>query len=350
VCRTALVNFTVTNALPTSWFLGLFEWIRGSDRWYVRSLAARAAIGTAAALAAAALTSIVGFHGQMQRALAASADTGGGGGARVPRWMARRLAGRAAVAAATADFALLTLARNRAQQTPIAMNAAVGVAIVLAALMQVHQFSALAQPRTVVLWIPLVLAYWAIVGLRAAFFVPADVPAAWIFRVCAPACESRRWSAVRAVLMTCVLPPIAAISLLVTALPLGSAVAVAHTAFVCAIATVMIELAALTVRFVPFSRAYEPGRAKLRTRWWLYVLGIYASAAWPVRFEIWALLHPAALASAIAGLAAVTVALEFIGRRQAIRLAPTLPEDTADEAAGFTVLDIGLLVHGASRT
>jgi len=71
------------------------------------------------------------------------------------------------------------------------MNAAVGVAIVLAALTQVRDFSMLTQPRTVVLWIPLVLAYWSIVGLRAAFFVPADVPAAWIFRVSAPARDTR---------------------------------------------------------------------------------------------------------------------------------------------------------------
>jgi hypothetical protein len=104
------------------------------------------------------------------------------------------------------------------------------------------------------------------------------------------------------------------------------------------------------VGFVPFTRPYQPGRAKLRTRWWLYVLGIYASAAWPVRFEIWALDHPLALASAIAGLAAIAGGLEITGRRQSIRLAPSSAEDTADEVSGFTVLDIGVAIHGASRT
>jgi hypothetical protein len=346
----ALVNFTVTHALPTSWFLGVFEWIRGSHRWYVRPLAARAAVGTAAAMAAAALTSLIGFHHQMQGALAASPATGVSGGARVPRWIARRLAGRDRVAAATADFVLVTLARNGAQQTPLAMNVAVGVAIVFAALARVRDFAALTLPRTAVLWIPLVLAYWSIVGLRATFFVPADLPAAWIFRVSAPAREDATWSAVRAALMGCVLPPIAIIALLVTAISLGWVVAIAHAAFVGAITIVMIEIAALTIAFVPFTRAYRLGRAKLRTRWWLYVIGIYASAIWPVRFELWALSRPAALLVAIAVLAGIAGALATARRRQSIRLASSLRDDVADELAGFTVLDIGMAVHGASRT
>ena len=74
---------------------------------------------------------------------------------------------------------LLTLARCRAQQTPIAMNAAVGVALVLAALTQVHDLASLIRPRTVTLWIPLVLAYWMTIGVRAALFIPSELPSSW---------------------------------------------------------------------------------------------------------------------------------------------------------------------------
>src|SRR5258708_25236575 len=94
---------------------------------------------------------------------------------------------------------------------------------------------------------PLVLACWSIGGQRAAFFVPADLPAAWIFRVSAPAREDATWSAVRGALMGCVLLPIAIIALLVTALSLGWVVAITHAAFVGAITIVMIEIAALTI-------------------------------------------------------------------------------------------------------
>jgi hypothetical protein len=346
----SLVNVTVTSGLPTSWFLGVFEWIRGAERWYVRPLAMRAAIGTAAALAAAALISFVGFHQQMRLALAAAPAGGVRGGAPMRRWIARRLAGCDRVAAGTADFILLTLGRSRAHRTLPAINVAIGVAMVLGVIAAVPDFATLTRPSTAVLWIPLVLAYWSVVGLRAAFFVPADDPAAWIFHVSAPARHDATWSAVRAVLLVCVLPPIAAISLLVTAFPLGVRVAVMHTVFVIAATTVLVEIAALTVAFVPFTRAYQPGRAKLRTRWWLYVVGVSASASWPIRFELWALDHAPALLIAIAVLSTVAVALDLTGRRQSFRLAPSLPEETSDQVAGFTVLDIGMTVHGASRT
>jgi hypothetical protein len=140
------------------------------------------------------------------------------------------------------------------------------------------------------------------------------------------------------------------IALLVTALSLGWVVAIAHAAFAGAVTIVMIEIAALTIAFVPFTRAYRPGRAKLRTRWWLYVIGVYASAIWPVRFELWALGHPAALIIAIAVLAGIARRLARAGRRQSIRLASSLRDEVADELAGFTMLDIGVAVHGASHS
>jgi hypothetical protein len=134
-------------------------------------------------------------------------------------------------------------------------------------------------------------------------------------------------------------------------LSLGWVVAITHAAFVGAITIVMIEIAALTIAaVVPFTRAYQAGRAKLRTRWQLYVIGIYASAIWPVRFELWALGRPAALLVAIAVLAGIDGELVTAGRRQSIRLASSLRDDVADELAGFTVLNIGTAVHGASST
>ena len=37
---------------------------------------------------------------------------------------------------------------------------------------------------------------------------------------------------------------------------------------------------------VPFTRAYPPGHAKLKTRWHLYLLGMWAIAYVPVRMEM----------------------------------------------------------------
>lgn len=65
--------------------------------------------------------------------------------------------GRNAVARTVADFILLTIARNPARQMTIAINAAIGAAIVIAALsIHARDLASLMHPRTVVLWIPLV--------------------------------------------------------------------------------------------------------------------------------------------------------------------------------------------------
>ena len=224
------------------------------DAPYFQPLAARALPALAAVLAAAVLTSVVGFGRQMQRALAPSPATGAGGAARFTRTLAHLIVGRHAVAVATSDFMLLTLARCRAQQTPIAMNAAVGVALVLAALTQVHDLASLIRPRTVTLWIPLVLAYWMTIGVRAALFIPSELPSSWTFGANAPEPSAGYWSAVRAVTLAVVLPPMLAVTAMLTVPLFGWSVAVVHALVTCAVVTLLAESMALTLDFVPFTR------------------------------------------------------------------------------------------------
>ena len=56
-----------------------------------------------------------------------------------------------------------------------------------------------------------------------------------------------------------------------------------HTSFVALLVLVLVEVVAVTVPFTPFTRAYEPGHAKLKTRWPLYVIGVYVFAYLLVR-------------------------------------------------------------------
>lgn len=335
-----LVNPTVTGWLPTSWFLGLFERMRGSTRAYFMPQATRALVWTFALVVAAVLTSIAGFRRQMQLGVSPSATIGAAGSARVRRWLARVIVGRDAIARATADFILITIARSRTQQTPIAMNAAVGVAIVLAALTRARDLASLGHPRVIVLWIPLVVAYWLTVGVRAAFFVPSELPAAWTFHANAPDAAPGYWAAVRAVMLAWVLPPILALSITVTLPLLGWSVAAWHTVLVGLVTTALVEGAALTVTALPFTRAYEPGRAKLRTRWWLYVVGTGAFAYCPARFELTRIAHPETIAPLLGCLVAVIAALESSGRRRGGRWPERPVEDWDDPLSAVRVLDL----------
>ena len=112
-----LVKMDPGGVLPITWFVALFEWVRGSPVVEWRALAGRAPLATTATVTGAILVSIAGFRSQMRRALAPSASTGVLGNAAVGRTLARWMAGSHEVARATADFVLLSIARGRDVQT-----------------------------------------------------------------------------------------------------------------------------------------------------------------------------------------------------------------------------------------
>lgn len=334
--------------LPPAWFLGLFERLLGSARPEFAPLAERALAATAIAVIGAVVVSIMGFRRQMQLALAPSASTGRFGSARVSRTLAGWITGRNAVAKATADFILLTIARNRAQQAPILLNAAVGVAVVAAALSRYTQgLASWTYPRTAILWIPLVLAYWTIIGLRASFFVPSELPAAWTFHANAPHPARAYWSAVRASMIGLVLPPILVGTGVLLVPLLGWQLAAWHVLVVCTITILLVEVVTLTINHVPFTRPYQPGHAKLKTRWPIYALGMFAVAYWPTRLELRLYGNPIMLVWMVASLGAVIVVLEIVGRHTSSKWVVQPSEEWSDDLYTVTTLNIGGAVESA---
>jgi len=331
---------------PTNWFLGLHEWIRGTPgaEW---DGGARRAIGFTAAVAIAAVaTTIAGYRRQLQRALAPSADAGVRGGARLQRAIARLMLGRDQLARATADFVLATVVRNGSQQAPIAINAAIGLMLIVGALLRTTSGALpIIRPRTAVLWIPLVLVYWMGIGLRAAFFVPSDLPASWTFRFNGPLRASAFWAGTRAAAIGFMVPlALAADALLVPMI--GLRAAAWHAAIVVAVAVAMAEAAALTVDFVPFTRPYEPGHARLKTRWPLYAIGLYVCAFVPARAALHAAGDPAAIVRIAEAALVVAAAVEIAGWWRSRNWQVDPAEEFGDESE-IAVLDIGLVVPGA---
>ena len=117
---------------PISWFAALFEWIRGSREPAVPGLAQYALIALPISVAGAIAVTFGGYWKQMRAALAPSARVAST--ARIRRRLAMLITGRDRVARATSDFVLTTLARSRVQQAPIAIAAALGVAIISVAI------------------------------------------------------------------------------------------------------------------------------------------------------------------------------------------------------------------------
>src|SRR6202011_2068381 len=117
------------------------------------------------------------------------------------------------------------------------------------------------------------------------------------------------WSAVRASMIAFVVPR----TLMITAvliIPIGWQAAAWHALLVTAVVVLLIEIVALTVDFIPFTRAYRPGHAKVRTRWWAYVLGVYVFAYWPIWLELRILNQPGHMLQALACTAVAVALLE----------------------------------------
>jgi hypothetical protein len=333
--------------LPTAWFLGLYETLRGRRSAAFVALAADGVSATALAVLVAVVVSIAGYRRQQQLALAppsnAASDRQLGLGGRI----ARRLVGRDPVARAVLDFLLITLARNRALHTMITMNAAVAIPVVAAALWRTGMdLSALARPRTIVFWIPLVVAFWVVIGVRASFFVPSELSAAWTFNANAPTTSRAYPDAARAAFVGLVLPFVLALSATVTTALLGWQVAVWHTLFVAGVVALLVEIVLLTIDHVPFTRAYPPGHAKLRTRWLLYLFGMYACAYWPVQVELRFIARPAAMSGLIALTFAATTVVAMCSRRQS-GWSLQLREGAEADVDEITSLGIGRSAHGA---
>jgi hypothetical protein len=342
----ALLEGSTLRRLPTTWFVGLFEWIRGSARPGLPPLATRALLATSIAVAGAILVSAAGYRRQMQLALVPAAAPGALGAAHVSRAIARRLAGRRREARALADFILLTLARSRAQQTPIALNAAIGLVVVIAGLAAAGpDVAALMRPRTAVLWIPLVCAYWLAIGVRASFFVPSELASSWIFRVASCGPVDRR-AAVRASMIAYVLPRTLAVAALLV-VPLGARLAAWHALLTGLAALLLVQVVALRMAEMPFTRPYRPGHARLKTRWPLYLLGLYIFAYWPARLELQLLGSVEVLTVCALSMAGAAGGLDILGRSRLVGSRPDEPDTNPDEEVGSLSV-LGL--EGASGT
>jgi len=337
---------TLTLGPPTAWFVAWFERLRGSDRgaWdEFGFMARRAQAAVAIAGVAAMAASVAAVRRQLQAALTPAATPGALGQARISRAIARVLVGRAPTGRALVDFILTTIARSRAQQAPIAVNAAIGAAVIV---------MALARERRDAIWIrlavPLVLAYWLGVGLRASFFVPSDLPASWTFRISGARVPLACRGAVRAAALGFLLPfAIAADASLIPSI--GARAAALYLVVVVAVTILVAEGVAATIDFVPFTRAYPPGHARLKTRWPLYLLLLVAIGFVPAVAARRALGDGGTAITLASGPLMVALALECAARVRRPRQTIDDFDEPVDGSTAVNVLDIGFVLPGASR-
>ena len=272
-------------------------------------LAQRALIALPCAVRGAIAVTFAGYWKQMRAALAPSARVAGN--ARLRRRLAALITGRDRIARGTSDFILTTLARSRAQQVPIAICARrspSGLSVCSRDQRAGRPRSAAkrrARSVSVDSYRHRLLDHRRPPLRRSS--MPTELRAAWAFRVHARLPSTSYWSGVRAAMLAFAIVP--ALARQRARRPSAARVerrGVAHDICLLSPLTIAAQFASIIINSVPFTRAYPPGTRSSKRAGRCILLGMYAIAYWPVRWNFRVLHDPTA-----------TVAWLHRGRRDA---------------------------------
>jgi hypothetical protein len=172
-------------------------------------------------------------------------------------------------AASVARFALVTLLRSRRHALVVVTYAGVGLAI---ALIQVIASGLRGGIRTEVptgplLAAPLILMFFVAAGLRAAFTVPRDFDANWVFRLLAPSSADAARGTLATLLVAGIAPVVAAAGAAaqVFGWPPGAIVTVVVLDTLCGLLLLQVMLYGWSL--IPFACARPTGSEGVRVKW-----------------------------------------------------------------------------------
>jgi hypothetical protein len=331
--------------IPSYWFLGLFQVMKGSANPAFEPLARRALSGVAAVTLFAAVTYVLAYARQMRRTVEQSGITPARRNTAMP-WAGTlaRLFCRRPVEQAIFAFMARTIARSRQHRLMLALYAGLGLAYVFsdAAYVLYHsrpnsRYARMAWEQTEI-GIPLILIFFLIVGLRVSFSIPMELRANWLFRLTDPFAFGAYLGAARKVLLAFVLGPVVAISALGYSLLWPWWRALGHAGFLAGFGLLLIEVALTRFDKVPFTCAYVPGKANLKVKFGIYWGLLLTISGFVTQIERAALESR----SGYAKLMFFTLLAWFWAYRRARGARATISAVSFDEPADTEVLVLGL--------
>ena len=164
------------------------------------------------------------------------------------------------------------------------------------------------QPTVLLLSIPLVFSFFALIGLRVLFAVPIELSANWVFQMTELDDKTGYLQGTRNALIVIGLVPLALVTLPAYWVLWGPAAAIGHTLLWVLLGLLLVEALLTAFSKVPFTCSYVPGRANVRMLAPLYVALTLMYGYSTARWELWLLAEPRRwLVTAIALLVALAV-------------------------------------------
>ncbi len=303
--------------LPPVWFMGIYAWFAGP---YSAELApfgvwASAALATSVGLALAVY--VLPARLAAQRAIEAR-DAGQGAQWLLAPLLAAGVVLRRPSARARYVFAIRSLTRSRRHLLIVASYLALGVALGgLRMLSQgVRGRLTLDQPAAFLIVIPLVLTSFLVLGLRAAFAVPTDLAANWIFRIPGPRTVLESRSAARLAFYTLAVVPVAGLTVAAAGWLWGPAIGLRLGAMHMAAGAMLAEVALRGHESVPFTKSRALSTSSLQVGVALAIGLIYLVA---FRFDglpLWVLARTTRTAGYVVALLLSAAVVAVAGRRR----------------------------------
>lgn len=285
------------------WFLGLCQSLRGVADPAFASLGRVALTGTVitfvVALGAYALSYRRCFT-QNAEITTRLPSTGGRVSRLVFRWLDSFLL-RNPFQRSCFRFTTKTLFRSENHALMVGGFAGLGIVLASQTLYEAAQGQAAAArqfapvsalPPAELLSIPLILAYFLLLGVRLAFEIPVTLRANWLFRLSVNPETGECAPLARKVLLAFIVPLLLLVCLPACSWRWGWRLGFVHTTIVALLCVLLIEILLVQFRKIPFTCAAPTFKSNALVIMLMYFLGFVIFTSWASEAERWALAEP----------------------------------------------------------
>jgi hypothetical protein len=292
------MNARAITALPPVWFLGICEtlWGNGGDPFF-GAMTRTALLALGIALVVAILSYALSFRRSFIR-IPETAEVGPLPRSHLhilPVKLFDRVILRDLPQRACFHFVTRTLLRSESHLQIASAFVAMGLVVSAQSVgpaLHANGTALLRSPSEELLAVPFVLSFCIIVGVRAAFEIPADLRANWVFALLIDQNAMQVRSIARKILLTFSLAPLAPLCFAASWILWGFGNAFLHTLIFAGCTLAFVELLLLRFRKIPFTCTYPPFQSHSALILVAYLFGFLIFTSYLPELELWSLGDP----------------------------------------------------------
>jgi hypothetical protein len=283
-------------ALPPMWFLGLYRTLLGSHNAIFLSLARISVAAFILATVMAVVTYLASYKRFSQRAFEWGEEKGPTrfNNAALLGWLLDRLWVKEGPERGTFYFVLKTLAQSATHRLYFVAYVAVGLAIVLIDFLVIminashgYFWASITRSGEALLAIPMVISFFTLLGMQAAFGLPSELGANWIFRITEQDSGRKCLAGARKAMIIVAVVPLSAAGFVAYSELWGPKASLMAISIGVLVSLILVEPLLYLERKIPFTCARQPGKSSLplagRGIWFafgLYVLSLASLEKW----------------------------------------------------------------------